>query len=51
MQLIKPVTVTDTVLVSSNVPENDYAEWAVGTTYDTGDRVIVLSTTLSMKAS
>lgn len=43
MQLIKPVTVTDTVLVSSNVPENDYAEWAVGTTYDTGDRVIVLS--------
>lgn len=44
MQLIKPVTVTDTVLVSSNVPEDDYAEWAVGTTYDTGDKVIVLST-------
>lgn len=43
MQLIKPVTVTDTVLVSSNVPENDYAEWAVGTTYAAGDRVIVLS--------
>lgn len=43
MQLIKPVTVTDTVLVSSNVPENDYAEWVVGTTYAAGDRVIVLS--------
>lgn len=43
MQLIKPVTVTDTVLVSSNVTEADYAEWAVGTTYNTGNKVIVLS--------
>ena len=44
MQIIKPVTVTDSVLVSSNVAENDYAEWAVGTTYAVGDKVIVLST-------
>jgi len=43
MQLIKPVTVTDSILVSSNVAENDYAEWAVGTTYATGNKVIVLS--------
>ena len=44
MQIIKPVRVTDSVLVSSNVAENDYAEWAVGTTYAVGDKVIVLST-------
>lgn len=43
MQIIKPITVTNSILTSSNVPENDYAEWAVGTTYNTGDKVIVLS--------
>lgn len=43
MQIIKPVTVTDSILTSSNVAETDYAEWASGTTYSTGDRVIVLS--------
>ena len=43
MQLIKPVTVTDSILVSSNVAENDFAEWAVGTTYSIGNKVIVLS--------
>lgn len=44
MRLIRPITVTDSVLDSSNVTENDYAEWAGGTTYNTGDKVIVLST-------
>ena len=44
MQIIKPITVTDSILVSSNVPENDYAEWSAATTYSTGQRVIVLST-------
>lgn len=44
MKIIQPVTVTDSVLVSSNVAENDYAEWASGTTYADGDKVIVLST-------
>lgn len=43
MKLIKPVTVTDSILVSSTVPENDYAEWSSGTTYAIGNRVIVLS--------
>lgn len=43
MQIIRPVTVNDTILVSSNVAENDFAEWAVGTTYSIGDKVIVLS--------
>lgn len=45
MQIIKPVTVTNTILVSSNITENDYAEWAVGTTYAVGNRVIVKGTT------
>lgn len=44
MQIIKPITVTDSILVSSNVPENDYAQWSAATTYSTGQRVIVLST-------
>jgi hypothetical protein len=43
MKLIKPVTVTDSILVSSSVPENDYAEWSSGTTYAVGNRVIVVS--------
>ena len=45
MQIIKPVTVTNTILVSSNITENDYAEWAVGTTYAVGNRVIITGTT------
>lgn len=43
MRIIRPVQVTDSVLSSSNVPENDYAEWASGTTYNIGDKAIVLS--------
>ena len=45
MQIIKPVTVTNSILTSSNVTEDDYAEWAVGTTYSVGDKVIVIGTT------
>lgn len=44
MQIIRPVTVTDSILTSTNVAENDFAAWAVGTTYNTGDKVIVVST-------
>lgn len=44
MQIIKPVTVTDSILVSSNITEDDYAQWASGTTYSIGNKVIVLST-------
>ena len=43
MKIIKPVTVTNSILISSNVPENDYAQWASGVTYSIGNRVIVLS--------
>lgn len=45
MKIISPVEVDNTILVSSNVSEDDYAEWASGTTYNTGDNVIVIGTT------
>lgn len=45
MKIIRPVTITNSVLTASNVTEDDYAEWAVGTTYAEGDRVIVIGTT------
>lgn len=41
MKIIRPVTIDDAVFQSSDVPENDYAAWAVGTIYAAGDRVIV----------
>ncbi len=42
--VVKPMTVTDAMLVSSSVPENDYAAWNSGTTYAAGARVILTST-------
>lgn len=45
MQIIKPVTVTNSILTSSNVTEDDYSQWASGTTYADGDKVIVIGTT------
>lgn len=44
MDIIQPLTITDSILTSSTVTENDYAQWASGTTYATGNKVIVLST-------
>ena len=44
MKVIKPVTVTDAVLISSTAPETDYAAWAAGTAYSVGNRVIRTST-------
>jgi len=41
MKVIKSNTVTDTTLTTTDVPENDYAAWLVGTTYAATDRVIV----------
>jgi hypothetical protein len=41
MKIIRPVDIDDSVFQSSDVPENDYAAWLVGTTYADGDRVIV----------
>lgn len=50
LTIIRPLTITDTILDDSgsppatNVPENDHAEWDVSTTYAAGDRVILTST-------
>lgn len=44
MKLIRPTALTDAMLSSSNVAENDYAAWSSGTAYTTGARVILAST-------
>ena len=41
LTVVKPIAVTPFMLVSTDVPEADYAEWAAGTTYAIDDRVIV----------
>ena len=40
MKFIRPTPILDAALISSNVPETDYAAWVSGTTYALGDRVI-----------
>lgn len=44
MKIVQPVTITDSVLVSSNIVENDYTTWSSSTVYKAGDRVRVVST-------
>jgi len=44
MNMIKPIRLTDAMLQSSTVPENDHDAWSVGTTYALGARVIVVAT-------
>jgi len=41
MKIIRPITITEAMLTDSNVPETDYTEFAMGTTYAVGDRCIV----------
>lgn len=40
MKLIKPHLITDSMMVSSSVAENDYPAWVSGTSYALGDKVI-----------
>lgn len=40
LTVIKPISVADSMLVSSTVPEADHAVWSSTTTYALGDRVI-----------
>jgi hypothetical protein len=40
--VVRPFEVTNDLLVSSNVDEDDYAEWDAGTGYTLGQRVIVI---------
>jgi hypothetical protein len=44
MRVIEPIQMTDAILTDSNVPENDFPEWNVATSYTTGQKVILLST-------
>ncbi|MEG8045738.1 hypothetical protein QP175_05635 [Sphingomonas aerolata] len=44
LQLLQPVTVAGAVLASSNVAENDAAEWSASATYATGARVMRVAT-------
>lgn len=44
MQIIDPVSITDAMLVSSSLPETDYAAWDAGTAYAVGNRVIRATT-------
>jgi hypothetical protein len=44
--IVRPYDITDTQFVSSNVTEDDYPEWDIATSYDLGDRVIVVDTNI-----
>jgi len=44
LMLLQPVAIGDGNLIATSVPENDYAEWAAGTTYPVGARVIKAAT-------
>ena len=44
MRIIEPITITDTILTGTNVPEDDHPEWDEMTTYTAGDKVILTST-------
>ena len=44
MLVIIPTLITDAMLVSSGVPENDYAVWSGATAYIVGQRCILIST-------
>ena len=44
LKLIRPVTVTDAVLTSHTIAENDFAAWSGATTYASGAQVISTTT-------
>ena len=44
MKIIRAITLSDALLTSSTVPENDYAAWSSGTTYGAGDYCISTAT-------
>jgi hypothetical protein len=43
MKIIRPMTVDDAALLSSNVPEDDYAAYNGATVYATGDRALYIT--------
>ena len=44
MKIIRPIAITDAVVVSSNVPETDHPPWSAGTSYAKGAKVILTGT-------
>lgn len=44
MRVLVPTQITDAMLISSSVPENDYPAWSAATTYALGGRVISAAT-------
>lgn len=44
LRLLRPASIDDAVLTSSNVPENDYPAWSASATYALGARVILSAT-------
>jgi hypothetical protein len=44
MKVMVPVTVTDAILTSCNIPETDYSAWSAATTYARGDFCISTAT-------
>lgn len=44
MKLIRPMAITDAVMVGSSVPENDHPPWMAGVSYPLGDKVMLTST-------
>lgn len=44
MKIIRPITLTDAMLTSSTVTEDDYATWSSSTAYIAGDRCIRTTT-------
>ena len=44
LYIVKPLTITDTILSATDIPEADHAAWNSGTTYALADRVILVST-------
>ena len=44
MRLIEALDITDAMLADSNITEDDHPQWDMSTSYDPGDKVIVLAT-------
>lgn len=46
MKIVIPLTITDSILTSSSVPENDYPQYSAATTYALNDYVIDVGTNI-----
>ncbi len=44
LTVVKPASITDAVLINTDVAEADYPVWSASTTYAVGSRVILVST-------